>query len=390
MCCVAPVRIVLMADKTVLRGMTWDHSRGYDPMVATSEHYMREHPDVSISWDKRSLQEFADRPLDDMARQYDLMVIDHPHVGDAARGGLLLALDEAGYAAQLDTLAAQSVGASHRSYEFDGHQWALAIDAATPVASFRPDLLAEPPSRWEDVLDLARHREAGFALIPINALMTFFGLARNLGFAIAQTPDTLIERDCGRQVLDELCKVAALVDPRCLKLDPIGILEWMGRRAEAPAYCPFGYGYTNYSRDGYCEYPVEFIDAPGFGANGPGGTVLGGTGIAVSAATRSTTVAVDYAFWIASATCQAGLYFTAGGQPANAVAWDSPACNAACGNFFTNTRRTLDSAWLRPRYAGYMQLQDAASKIVHDCLLGKTGIDDALTQLDCAYVASRQ
>jgi multiple sugar transport system substrate-binding protein len=47
----------------------------------------------------------------------------------------------------------RTVLAHHRSYEFDSHQWALAIDAATPSASYRPDLLGRLgvalPSRWE-------------------------------------------------------------------------------------------------------------------------------------------------------------------------------------------------------------------------------------------------
>ena len=42
-----------------LRGMTWDHSRGFDPMVATSAAYAAAHPGVSITWEKRSLQAFA-------------------------------------------------------------------------------------------------------------------------------------------------------------------------------------------------------------------------------------------------------------------------------------------------------------------------------------------
>lgn len=85
-----------MPEAIHLKGMTWDHSRGYDPMVATSEQFARDHLGVTISWEKRSLQAFADRPIDEMAGSYDLMVIDHPHVGEVARNGLRLALDGIG------------------------------------------------------------------------------------------------------------------------------------------------------------------------------------------------------------------------------------------------------------------------------------------------------
>lgn len=371
-----------------LVGMTWDHARGFDPMVATSEAYARAHPGVTIRWEKRSLQAFADRPIEEMADRYDLMVIDHPHVGEVAGAGVLTAFDGIGRDADLDTLAAQSVGLSHPSYSFDGRQWALAIDAATPVAAFRPDQIARAPRDWTGVMDLARSGKVAFALIPINALMTFMWMARNLGAGIAGN-SVFIDRAAGEEVLGRLGEVMALLDPRCLTLDPIGIYEWMGRTADAPAYSPFGYGYTNYSRHGYCRFPLHFTDAPGLCGTDPAGTVLGGTGIAVSAASTQREIATDYALWIAGADCQKGVFFGSGGQPGNAVAWEDAACNAATHDFFCATRRTLDSAWLRPRYDGYMGFQDRGGDIVHAFLRGEAPARATLDALQAAYEESR-
>ncbi|CAN1512137.1 Bacterial extracellular solute-binding protein [Paracoccaceae bacterium] len=371
-----------------LRGMTWDHARGYDPMVATSAAYAAAHPGVEITWEKRSLQAFADRPISEMAETYDLMVIDHPHVGEVAKQGNLLPLDGL-RDGEMAALAAGSVGLSHPSYEFAGRQWSLAIDTATPVACLRPDLLAHAPTVWSQVLDLARAGQVGFALIPINALMTFFGVARNLCYDIAEDPDHLIAPDQGSLVLGMMREISGLMDPRCLTLDPIGIYEWMGRNVDAPAYSPYGYGYTNYSRKGFCAYPLAFHDAPGIVEPTPRGTVLGGTGIAVSAFTKHPEIAVDYAFWIAGADCQKGLYTASGGQPGHAAAWEDDTCNALTGNFFRNTRQTLNSAWLRPRYDGYMALQDRAGDIVHACLRGEVAEAATLAALDAAYRESR-
>ena len=371
-----------------LRGMTWDHARGFDPMVATSAAYAATHPGVEITWEKRSLQAFADRPISEMAETYDLMVIDHPHVGEVAKQGNLLPLDGL-RDVEMAVLAAGSVGLSHPSYEFAGRQWSLAIDTATPVACLRPDLVADAPTLWSQVLDLARAGKVGFALIPINALMTFFGMARNLDFDVAEDPDHLIAPDQGAHVLGLLREITGLMDPCCLTLDPIGIYDWMGRNADAPAYSPYGYGYTNYSRQGFCAYPLAFHDAPGIAEATPRGTVLGGTGIAVSAYTKHPEVAVDYAFWIAGADCQKGLYTASGGQPAHAAAWEDDTCNALTGNFFRNTRATLNSAWLRPRYNGYMALQDRAGDIVHACLRGDATEAATLAALDAAYRESR-
>ena len=41
-----------------LKGMTWSHPRGYDPIVATSAVW-KQKTGVDIAWDKRSLQDFA-------------------------------------------------------------------------------------------------------------------------------------------------------------------------------------------------------------------------------------------------------------------------------------------------------------------------------------------
>ena len=37
-----------------LRGITWNHTRGYLPMAATAQRFSEMHPGVSIHWEKRS------------------------------------------------------------------------------------------------------------------------------------------------------------------------------------------------------------------------------------------------------------------------------------------------------------------------------------------------
>ena len=82
-----------MIEKIELRGMTWSDPRGYDPVVAAADAFATTHPGVSITWDKRSLQGFETTPVDELAAHYDLMVIDHPHVGSVADQGCLLAFE---------------------------------------------------------------------------------------------------------------------------------------------------------------------------------------------------------------------------------------------------------------------------------------------------------
>jgi hypothetical protein len=37
-----------MSEKTILRGITWNHSRGFVPMVATAQRFSELNPSVEI------------------------------------------------------------------------------------------------------------------------------------------------------------------------------------------------------------------------------------------------------------------------------------------------------------------------------------------------------
>ena len=74
----------------VLRGITWNHSRALPPLVATAQRFEELHPhDVRIQWEKRSLHEFGHADIVTLARNFDLLVIDHPMAGDAEVTGVL-------------------------------------------------------------------------------------------------------------------------------------------------------------------------------------------------------------------------------------------------------------------------------------------------------------
>ena len=151
-----------------LRGITWDHERGRDPLLATAERFERE-TGIRVTWTARSLQQFADAPIPVLAQSYDLLVLDHPHIGEVVPTGALLPLDELLDGEFIADQARSSVGPSHASYEWEGHLWGLAIDAAGHVSAYRPDLLERlgtaPPETWDDVLELERRaRAAGMAI----------------------------------------------------------------------------------------------------------------------------------------------------------------------------------------------------------------------------------
>jgi multiple sugar transport system substrate-binding protein len=153
-------------------------------------------------------------------------------------------------------------------------------------------------------------------------------------------------------------------------MDPIAVSERMALPDAAEHCAPYIYGYVSYARPGFRPVQLAFADIPVAGERGPVGSALGGTGVAVSAFSAAPDAAVDFAFWVASADVQRGLYADAGGQPGNAVAWGDAAVNATTGNFYRATRETLESAWVRPRHDGYMPFQQAAADRLNAGLLG--------------------
>ena len=347
-----------------LTGNTWDHTRGYDPVAASAAAFAVETgSDVDIRWDRRSLQAFADQPLDELAARYDLIVVDHPHVGQVAADGCLLPIDEFTPAETLDALARDSVGRSHESYQLAGHQWALAIDAACHVAAVRPDVAGEAPVRWDQVFELADAGLVLWPLKPVDSICTFETLAANMGSPCGED-GRFIAPSAGLSVLDLMRSVADKLPEACLRMNPFEVLDLLAAGDAGYGYCPLLFGYTNYSRTGYRDRVVSFADIPTVG-DGPYGAILGGAGLAISRRTAHPELAVRYALWLASGAVQRGLYVEHGGQPAHRAAWDDDEANALCGDFFRRTRRTMDASWLRPRHAGFIHFQARAGDLVN-------------------------
>ncbi|WP_315928740.1 ABC transporter substrate-binding protein [Mesorhizobium sp. SP-1A] len=365
--------------------MTWNHPRGYDPMVACSAQW-KEKTGVSIVWEKRSLQDFESFPVEELARAYDLIVIDHPHVGQITAENCLVPLDVAGREAERDALAAGSVGQSYPSYGWQGRQWAFPIDAAAQVQAWRPDLIDAAPASWNEALALARQ---GKVLLPLRAphsLMCFYTLAANFGRACANDgPCDLIDAETGEKVFEMLREIAALVDPECLAMDPIAVSEEMAKAGSRIACAPLIYGYVSYATEGFRPNRLAFCDMPAAGGAGPVGSALGGTGIAVSAFSAARREAIDFAYWIASGDVQRGPYASAGGQPGHAGAWEDAAVNAATGDFYRGTRATLEHAWVRPRHDGYMAFQEAASARINEGLTERQDARSVVADLNRLY-----
>jgi multiple sugar transport system substrate-binding protein len=370
-----------------LKGMTWSHPRGYDPMVACSRLWL-ELTGVTVNWDQRSLQDFESFPVETLARAYDLIVIDHPHVGQITAENCLAPLDLPGREAERVALEHHSVGPSYRSYHWQGRQWAFPIDAATQVQAWRPDRMSAPPNTWSELLELAQRGQVGLPLRPPHVLMSFFTLAGNLGTPCSVAGPALVENGAGVAVYDRLAALIDHVDPRCFEQDPIAVFEAMAQPDATISCAPLIYGYVSYARAGFRPARIAFTDIPTLGAQGPIGSALGGTGIAVSAHSAQRDAAIDFAYWIASGEVQRGPYAAAGGQPGHAAAWESLAVNGPVDGFYAKTRATLEGAWVRPRHHGFMPFQEKASDRLLAGLQSREPAPRVIADLNALFAAS--
>lgn len=364
-----------------MRGMTWNHPRGHDPLVAASRIW-RDRTGIEIEWDRRSLQDFESYPVETLARSYDLIVIDHPHVGQIAATGCLMP-----FTGDLDGIATGSVGGSFESYFWEGRQWALPIDAAAQVQAWVPKRLSGPAADWDALTGLAAEGRIALPLRPPHSLMSLFTLCGLEGVALpAQGPALFPAATIG--AYDRLAALAGAIDPAMFDMDPIAVLEAMADADSRLSVSPLIYGYVSYAAAGFRPQRIAFADIPVAGTAGPAGSALGGTGIAVSAHGRDPAAAADFARWIASGPVQRDVIAARGGQPAHDLAWRDDSVNAPVPDFYRATRRTLDRAWVRPRHAGYMAFQDAASHRLNQGLRSGEPGDKVIAALNALFRAS--
>lgn len=372
-----------------LRGMTWNHPRGYAPLAATAARFHELHPEIAIHWEQRSLKAFEDFPVEKLAGDYDLIVLDHPCIPQVSSRDAILPLDEHLPVAFLADQAAHSVGGSHLSYLYRGHQWALAIDAATPIAFWRADLLARldtaVPRSWDDVLALARRGHVEVPAAPINCLMNFYAFCLAAGERPFASTQFVASRETSLEAFARLRELLSLCDAEAWNRNPIASHELVASTENTRlAYCPLAYGYSNYARAGFAAHRLVFGEPPTL-HGAPLRTTLGGAGLAVSAFSRHRAAALAYAEFVAAGEIQRTLYTQSGGQPGHRTAWLDASNNRDTGEYFARTLPALDRAFVRPRFPGYVCFQEKGSLIIHAALRGSVQPETALDQLNALY-----
>ena len=382
-----------MSSSVHLTGIAWDHSRAYPPLIATAQRYEETHPGVRIHWQKRTLDEFGHAPVDVLAQKFDLIVIDHPWAGFCFEKNLVCDLKSLVPTDALSSLEKNSIGQTFNSYVWREKILALPIDAATPAPSWRPDLLEragiQPPQTWAESVALAQRKLAVMSGFNADLFLHFVMLVKALGAEPCADHEKIAPREIMRQALELLRELTAPMSREIFTMNPIQVAERMTTTDDF-AWNAFAYTYNNYARSGFAPRRLRFGNLISLKPGGPRlRSVLGGTGIAISANCKNLAAAADYASFTAAGTTQKSIYVQAGGQPSHCAAWDDALADQLCGGFFSSTRTTQTEAIVRPRYSGYVALQTAGGIALQEHLRDGCGLDTTLEKLDSLYRESR-
>jgi multiple sugar transport system substrate-binding protein len=354
----------------VLRGLTWDHPRGYRPLEAFSE------PGVRVVWDRQPLSGFESTPLSELAARYDLLVIDHPGLGAAIEAGAILPVEDVFAARDLKLWRSRAVAPTWESYRLHGYGWALPLDAATQTCLYRPGRTA-PPVAWSDVLEMS-----GVVLCvagPHAGLML-------LGLAGSRSGDGLLDRSRAVETLELLRAVWRRSDQSAAGLDPIGIHELLAVSNELVC-CPLVYSYAYYGAADGERQPLAWSAAPRLRSGDRlGNSTLGGTGLAVTPRAYDRVLAVTrYVRGLLDVGAQLDVVSSVGGQSATAAVWASDVVDKAWNGHYSATLETLTTSYIRPRFDGWIAFQDSLSERVRSLLSDDSDAGVAVDRIEADY-----
>lgn len=375
----------------LLKGITWDHPRGFDPLVATSDSFSNTHGNIEFQWARRSLRSFGESSIEELADEYDLLLVDHPFMGEAHEKGLLVPLEEQLSAKFLADQKANSVGPSFDSYCYGGHQYALPIDAAAQVAAYRPDLLDgledDLPQSIQDIYELGNRLPENLKILwplgPTDCWCSLLSLCAQLTGGEFFDLQTGVDVQVGSTVLEELRSLLPILHEQSLDYNSIQALDAMQARADI-AYVPMVFGYSSYAQPQLSGHVIRFTNPPCY----PGAqksSLLGGVGLAISARCAHRDEAAHYLSFVLSPDIQTGEYFANSGQPGHLAAWKSPRVNESCSHFFSSTLETLEKAYVRPRVPGFHDFQESAGALLHSEMTKNLSAKETMVALNDRY-----
>lgn len=369
--------------------LNWNNRRATAPVAAAIAAYHRDHPDVEIEQVIRPLSDFEHQGIEEVAKIHDIVIFDHPFCGTIAASECFLRLDDKLPAMTTASASSFYIGPSLETYRFAGNVWGLPIDGATQHALVRNDLMAKLnaklPQTFADVLQVGRQaRDQGLYLgTPVetpHALLSIFAYMANLGKPVEASNEKLLAIPEGgfTQAYDAVRAVLDLSPPESLRWSSIDIHEQMVARDDI-VYAPLVYGYATYGEPDNVNR-LGFAAFAGIAVPYDAGTAIGGTAMGISRHSVQQDAALAFASYMASDVVQANLVAEHHGQPGGHCGWTDADMDAHYNGFFSSVISTVEGAWIRPRYEGYVEFQR----------LGGEAIARSLTSGEDALIARRR
>jgi multiple sugar transport system substrate-binding protein len=128
------------------------------------------------------------------------------------------------------------------------------------------------------------------------------------------------------------------------------------------------------------------VDAPAWNDATPL-SVLGGTGVAVSALSADASEAARWLAAFLADRVQTELVPAHCGQPAHRAVWSAGPVDAAANGYYTATRATVEAAWIRPRIDGWIQVQEQAGELVREAVIGDAGAAATVAEVNRLFAA---
>lgn len=373
---------------TVLKGLSWGHRRATGPLEPLVARFRETRPDIEIEWTVRPLSDFEHQGLAGVAELFDLIIYDHPFSGDLLASGAFVPLDQhlPGLTPDDDKRFA---GASLTSYRYGGAVWGAPIDGATQHALYRADLMGSRlvPMMWSDVLTLGQdlRRDGlwlGLACETPHAGLVVGALMSNAGKPWSTDPAQpfTVDRAALREALELTAAVVALSPPEAIGWNSIDLHDQMVARDDI-AYAPCVYGYATYG-EADMRKRLSFAPFPGTTAPYAAGTAIGGTAVGLSRHCKDRQAALDFIAFLLGDEAQREIIPAHHGQPALLSGWEDEAVDARFNGFYSATRSTIDSAWIRPRLPGYPEFQKQLGIMVRCALARDMTVDAALDAIE--------
>ncbi|CCN82030.1 putative ABC-type sugar transport system,periplasmic component [Vibrio nigripulchritudo SFn27] len=365
---------------TRIKGLAWDHERCCGPLDASIPLFKKDNPHIEIQWDKQPLSAFGEGDLNQVLKQYDLLIIDHPFIGEASEGNYFHDLKNLLPDGLIEAHSLDAVGPSFESYCHNEQLLALPIDTASQVAVSRPDIMESQgwhlPRTYQELIELSKAVQKkglyiGYPAADIDIMCSYLTISAALGSPLkddgAFTDFTTFSKTIG--MLKEMLSFA---HPDSLEWNPIQCYDYMIEHDDIP-YSPLGFGYLNYSASAFST-KLSFHNIVAFNNELPARCgLLGGAGIAISKHSDKPQEAAKYLAFLCSPEYQSSGYIFAGGQPAFGAAWRNKQADEQFGHFFSQTLEATEHAYLRPRFSGFMTFFRSAMPVIASLVTSDSG-----------------